>query len=124
MRRALQIAVAIGSLVPVSAGLTGMILGPDMIGQHIGVIDLDSHYRYLSGLLFGIGLGFLSTIPQIERKADRFQLLTLIVFTGGLSRLLSLAELGAPSPPMLFGLAMELAVTPLLCFWQFRVAKG
>ena len=49
MRRALQIAVAIGSLVPVSAGLTGVLLGPDMIGQHIGVIDLDSHYRYLSG---------------------------------------------------------------------------
>ena len=31
---------------------------------------------------------------------------------------------GVPSGAMLFGLAMELVVTPLLCLWQSRLTPG
>jgi len=30
---------------------------------------------------------------------------------------------GAPSPVMLFALAMELVVTPLLTLWQLRISQ-
>jgi hypothetical protein len=85
--------------------------------------DLDSHFRYLSGLLLAIGIGFASCIAGIERKTKRFRLLALLVFAGGLGRLISLASAGVPGSGHLFGLAMELGAVPLLVLWQARVAS-
>ncbi len=122
-RLALQICVALGGCVPVGAGLAGIVLGPWLASGVILVpIPLDSHFRYLSGLLLAIGLAFWSTVPQIAQAGPRFRLLSGLVFVGGLGRLVSLLTLGAPDAPMLFGLAMELLVTPALAFWQARVA--
>jgi hypothetical protein len=122
-RRALQIVVAAGSLVPICAGAAGALIGPSLLGQGIsGPPDLDSHFRYLSGLLLGIGVAFASTIPAIERQTARFRLLTFIVVAGGVGRLLSLRAAGAPSNVMIAAFIMELAVTPSLALWQHRVA--
>ena len=121
-RRALQVAVGFGSLVPISAGLAGVILGPGLVDGS-GAIDADSHFRYLSGLLLGIGLAYAASIPRIERRRGRFLLLTLIVMSGGFARLISVAVLGLPSAAMLAALAMELLVTPALAVWQARVAR-
>lgn len=116
-RRSLQIAVAILALVPVGTGLAGVLLGPTMVDA-VQSVPLDSHYRYLSGLLLAIGLGFWSCVPNIAQNTGRFRLLTAIVFVGGLGRAVSLETVGLPDVPMLFGLIMELVVTPLLCLWQ------
>ncbi|MGH6812662.1 MAG: DUF4345 domain-containing protein [Methylocella sp.] len=122
-KRALQLAVAAGGFVPVGAGLAGMLIGPGMVDPIGGAsMPMDSHYRYLSGLLLGVGLGFWTTIPNIEREGRRFRLLAAIVVLGGIGRLYSLLIGGMPDRPMLFGLIMELAVTPLLAFWQYRLA--
>jgi hypothetical protein len=121
----LQLAVAAGGVVPVAAGGAGVLLGPRMADAlSVGSADLDSHFRYLSGLLLGIGLGFWATIPDIDRRGGFFRLLAAIVFVGGLGRLCSAIAVGAPGGPMLFGLAMELVVTPALAVWQYRVARG
>jgi len=122
-RRALQIAIAVAGLVPVGAGLAGVTMGLGFVGGAGSSADvsLDSHFRYLSGLLLAIGLLFWSAIPRIERKGALIRALTLIVIVGGLSRLVSLIERGAPDDGMRFGMAMELIVTPLLCLWQRRV---
>jgi len=124
LKRALQCAVAIGCLVPISTGLAGIIFGADMIGDDLtGPISLDSHFRYLSGLLLGIGLLFCKTIPHIERNGKEFRLLAAIVIVGGVGRLSSLYAVGLPDRPMLFGLCMELLITPLLAVWQYWVAR-
>jgi hypothetical protein len=121
-RRLLQIAVAIAGLVPVGAGLGGAFLGPVLQGQ-VGDAALDSHYRYLSGLLLGIGLLFWSTIPAIERQGTRFGVLTLIVVTGGFCRALGSLIVGPPGLVMSLALAMELAVTPGLYLWRQRIER-
>jgi hypothetical protein len=82
--------------------------------------DLESHFRYLSGLLLAIGLGFAS----IELHGDRFRMLTGIVVVGGMGRLISLLMLGPASPAMTAALVMELIVTPALAIWQHRVERG
>jgi hypothetical protein len=121
-KRLLQIVVALAGLVPVGAGLAGALWGPAMLGQ-MGDAALDSHYRYLSGLLLGIGLAFWSTLPGIERQGRRFGLLTLIVVVGGVSRAFGMLVTGLPGPAMSLALIMELAVTPLLYLWRERVAR-
>jgi hypothetical protein len=122
-RRFLQIAVAVACLVPVSAGAGGILLGPAMVDAGAVPVGADSHYRYLSGLLLGIGIAFATTIPDIEHSTMRFRLLTGIVVVGGCGRLGSLLLRGAPDKPMLAALVMELCVTPCLALWQARVAR-
>ena len=126
-RRCLQIAVALASLVPISAGLAGALLGVSFTNWLDDTAfsggALDSHVRYLSGLLFAIGVAFLAAVPEIEQRSRRFTLLTLIVFVGGLARLGAVIVSGPPHRGMLFGLVMELVITPLLWAWQRRIAR-
>src|SRR4051812_13710411 len=102
-RNLLRACVGLAAIVPVAGGLWGALLS-------LGGVSAWSadHYRYLSGLLLAIGLGFWSTIPNIERQASRFRQLTGIVVIGGLCRLLGVA-LGDPlTPAVTAALAMEL----------------
>ena len=121
-RSLLQLCVGVAGIVPVAAGIAGILRGPEFVNAAVG-IGADSHFRYLSGLLLGIGLGFWNTIPRIEANGDRFRLLSFIVVAGGLARFISLALIGLPPFGMRAALAMELGVTPLLCLWQWRVAR-
>jgi hypothetical protein len=126
-RRALQIAIAIAGVVPVGAGLGGVVLGPRFAGLGAGAPaspSLDSHFRYLSGLLLGIGLVFWWSIPSIERRGALVRALTLVVAAGGLARLYSLARVGPPAMSMRLALLMELVITPLICLWQWRVERA
>jgi len=124
-RRLLQAAVAAGCLVSIGAGAAGIASGGAFLkGVEAPVpVDLDSHFRYLSGLLLGIGIAFAACVPRIERRAALFGTLGAIVIVGGLARLSSLATTGTPSDGHLFGLAMELGAIPLLMLWQRRVAR-
>ena len=121
-RKLLQQSVAIAATVPVAAGLYGVLFGQALTGDAVS-ISAESHFRFLSGLLLGIGLCFWSTLPAIEAKTNRFRLLTLLIVIGGLGRLVGLGLTGLPSLFMIGGLVMELIVAPVLCLWQTRVAN-
>ncbi len=118
-KRLLQIVMAVACLVPIVGGGAGVLKGAGMLGG-TGV-DLDSHFRYLSGLLLGIGLAFAAMIPQIERRTALVRLLTFVVVVGGLARAAECLHV-IPSRTLIAALVMELVVTPLLCLWQGRVA--
>jgi hypothetical protein len=123
-RRALQIVVAVGSLVPISAGLAGVLRGPGFIDAHTAFsTDINAHFRYLSGLLLAIGIAYMSAVPGIERSRSRFLLLGGIVVVGGFGRLLSIFAAGSASPATIAALAMELVVTPSITFWALRVGR-
>ena len=123
-KRLLQITVAVAGLVPVGAGAAGVLAGPAGMLSVTTSAALDSHYRYLSGLLLGIGLMFWSLIPTIERRRAIFTTLTAVVFVGGLARLFGVfAGEGSLEERMPLALVMELAVTPALWLWQGRVAR-
>ncbi|AWN38056.1 DUF4345 domain-containing protein [Methylobacterium radiodurans] len=121
-RQALQRVVAVGAVIPVTAGLYGVLFGVNGLSPGVESVSTDSHFRYLSGLLAGIGILFWTCVPGIEAKGRLFRFLTLVVVLGGLARLLGLYLTGIPSLTMLGALGMELVVTPLLCLWQMRVA--
>lgn len=124
-RRLLQAAVALGCLVAIGAGGAGMVTGGTFLRGLSAPLptDVDSHLRYLSGLLLGIGLAFAACVPAIERRSLPFALLTGLVVTGGLGRLASLLLVETPSAPHVAGLALELGLVPSLFLWQRRVAR-
>jgi hypothetical protein len=124
-KRLFQSIVLLASIVPIVAGAAGALLGPGMI--HAGLPtnrDLDSHFRYLSGLLLGIGLGFIWSVVRIEKRSLLFRALGLIVIVGGLSRLLGAIEDGVPGPAHLFPFVMELLVVPALLLWLLRIGRA
>ncbi|NUU46957.1 DUF4345 domain-containing protein [Sphingomonas zeae] len=124
-RRALQVVVAIACLVPLTIGGISIVRGPGWLGHAPSIpTDLDSQFRYVSGIFFALGLAFTTCVPGIERKGARFRLLGLLVVAGGLARALSWATIGAPSAGHRLGLVMELGVVPLLMLWQARIARG
>ncbi len=122
-RRLLQMAVAIACLIPILTGLDGVLRGAGMFRHVTPTADLDSHFRYLSGIFLMMGLAFASTVPHIEMNGRRFRLLAAMVVMGGLARALSWAMVGPPGTGHKLGLAMELVVVPLLALWQARVAQ-
>lgn len=123
-KRLLQAVILLACLVPLTAGPTGIVRGAAWMAHGSAVsADLDSHFRYMSGIFTGVGLAFLSCVIGIEHKGLRLRMLVAFVVLGGLARALSFAQLGAPDLGNRFGLVMELVVTPLLCLWQWRFAR-
>jgi hypothetical protein len=123
-KTALQIVVAVLAATPVLVGLEGVLSGPEFL--HVvqpWPVDLDSHFRFLSGFFLAIGIAWYSCVPDIETKTERFRLLASCTFAGGLARLASLFAVGAPSLGHIAGLCIELLAVPALVWWQGRVAN-
>jgi len=121
-KRLLQIVVIITALVPILAGLAGVMWGPAMAGYFVGAA-YDSHFRYLSGILIGIGGAYWSLVPAIEREGARLSMLTLIVVIGGGCRALGMLVNGPPGAGMSGALVIELIVAPAVYLWQMRIAR-
>jgi hypothetical protein len=123
-KRLLQAVIAVACLLPLIVGGQGILHGPAPFGHLADVPrDLDSHFRYISGIFFATGLGFVSCILDVERKGPRFRLLGGLIFVGGVSRLISLIAVGVPSQGHVLGLGMETIVVPLLMLWQWNFAR-
>ncbi len=121
-KRLLQLAVFIAACVPIAAGVVGMTSGIAVFDTQPD-ISLDSHFRYLSGLLCGLGLNFWWMVPSIEKHTATVRALTVLVMLGGAARLASATFIAVPSLPMQLAIVMELVVTPLLCLWQARIVR-
>ncbi len=121
-KRLLQAIIVLACVVPLTAGPTGIWRGAAWMAHGPVSPDLDSHFRYMSGIFTGVGVAFLSCVPAIETKGWRMRMLVAFVVLGGLARALSWVEVGPPDLGNRFGLGMELLVTPLLALWQWRLA--
>lgn len=123
-KRALQVTVALILILPFTAAVAGVVGGPRFLGRPPVVpTDLDSHFRYVSGLFLAMLLAYVSCIPGIDRKTERLRLLGFLTVVGGLARLGSLVMVGVPSVGHQVGLAIELGIAPMILLWQARVAR-
>lgn len=123
-RRLFRIVVVLASIVPIAAGTAGVLIGPRMLhGVASASPDLESHFRYLSGLLLGIGLAFVACVADLDRRIGLYRSLSLIVILGGLVRLLGAIEHGTPTGANRLAFVMELVVVPLLLIWLGRIER-
>ena|SRR5690349_10202146 len=115
-RRLLQIAVALVGALHVLGGFQGLIAG---LGSNSYA---DSHYRYLSGILLGVGAAFWVTIPDIQDKGELFRVMTLVVAVGGVARLgAALAQGGDQG--VWAAIVVEVVIVPALCLWRERIER-
>lgn len=123
-KRLLQSVLGIACLVPIGGGLMGILFGPAWLrGATPIATDVDSHFRFLSGIFLAIGLSIALCIRDIEEQGTRFTTLGSLIVIGGLARLLSMIGTGVPSQWHLAGLGMELVGMPILIAWQMRVDR-
>lgn len=122
MKRSLQIALAVLSLIPLISGGLGLVFG---VGRFVpldaAAAPLDSQFRFLSAVYIGFGLLIWRIIPSIEKHGWIASTIVGAVFAGGIARVYSAHLLGAASPQMIAAAALELT-SPILILWQRAVA--
>ena len=124
-KRNLQIAMAILGAVPVLTGLIGLMGLSDPLYARLNLptdATLDSNLRFYSGMWLGVGLAAWWVVPRIDRETALFRTLWLMIFLGGIGRLISLASAGLPFVPFVGFTALEIVGAPLFVWWQHRVA--
>ncbi|WP_374754558.1 DUF4345 domain-containing protein [Dyadobacter fermentans] len=83
---------------------------------------LDSNLRFLNGLSVGVGLCALSIIPNIKSRSAELRIICALIFFGAVGRMLSVASHGLPPSPFDIVTFFELAIPPLLAYWQSRIS--
>jgi hypothetical protein len=127
-RRALQaVLVAIAAVLVVTGimGVVGGVFDPfydlkSRADPSGGKILLDSNVRFFGGMSAGVGLVLLSIVPAVERHARLLRLTSVVIFAGGIGRVVSMIDVGAPS--LLFIAFTLTSCVPLLAVWQHVVA--
>jgi hypothetical protein len=125
-RRALQWMTSFVALVPLVTGAIGLLGLRDPLYVRFGVVPnavLDSNLRFFSGFWLGTGFAVLWLVPRIEREGTLFRALWGMIFLGGLGRLASLEDAGAPPWPFYVAMALELLGAPVFVLWQRRIER-
>jgi hypothetical protein len=114
MRRALQIIVLLLRLLPLKVGGLGLLFGVEFyIPLAAANPNLDSQFRFASGLDVGLALIVWWIVPQIEVQTSLFRIVCGAVFLGGLGRLAAWHFTRAPRVAVMAVTAIELLVPAL-----------
>ncbi|WOJ91762.1 DUF4345 domain-containing protein (plasmid) [Methylocapsa polymorpha] len=126
-KRLLQGATLVLGLVPTLTGLVGLMGLDDPLYAAANLprdATLDSNLRFYGGVWLGLGLAVLWVVPRIERETALFRAVWLMIFIGGLGRLMSLVLVGPPLLPFIGFTALEVIGAPFFIWWQSKVARA
>jgi hypothetical protein len=122
--RRLQIATALLGAVPVLTGLIGMLGLSDPLYATLNLprdATLDSNMRFFGGVWLGLGLSVWWLVPSIASETALFRAVWLMIFLGGVGRLISLLAIGLPMLPFVGFTVLEIVGAPLFVWWQRAV---
>jgi hypothetical protein len=123
-KRPLQIAMGVLGVVPVAPGVLTMLGLGDPIYASAGLpanTMLDNNLRFFGGLWLVLGLAVFWLVPRIEQEVSLFRVLWLMIFVGGIGRLLSMFLMGPPPVPFIGFTALEVIGAPLFLWWHARL---
>jgi hypothetical protein len=109
------VVVLVGLVIAGTAGL------PDTEGSPVNP-TLENQFRFFSAMMVGVGAAFI-TIAIKFQWANMLWLVCLMVFVGGIGRVLSWAFSGTPNYIMIILMIVELAFPPALLVWHKYIAK-
>jgi predicted membrane channel-forming protein YqfA (hemolysin III family) len=113
-------------VIPVLTGVVTMLGLSDPIYSSAGIPAnalLDSNLRFFGGLWLVLGLAIYWLIPRIEKETSLFRTLWLMIFVGGIGRLISMLFLGLPPLPFIGFTVLEIVGAPVFIAWQARLHK-
>ncbi|MDQ0734224.1 DUF4345 domain-containing protein [Arthrobacter agilis] len=117
--------VVLVGLVLAAFGAYYLILGtaglPDTEADPVNP-TLESQFRFFSAMMVGVGAAFI-TIAIKFQWANMLWLVCLMVFIGGIGRVLSWAFSGTPNYILIILMVVELAFPPALLVWHRYIAK-
>ncbi len=125
-KRPLQIAMCALGAVPVATGVLTMLGLSDPIYSSAGIPAnalLDSNLRFFGGLWLVLGLAVYWLVPRIEKETALFRALWLMIFVGGIGRLISMVFMGQPPLPFIGFTVLEVVGAPAFIVWQSRLSK-
>ena len=122
MKRGLQIALGIFSLIPVIFALMGFLHGAERLSPAGVTTELDNQYRYFSGMYLVVSFLIWSIIQSIERQGRLLLVVSAAIFIGGLGRLVSVMTVGQPAQDQMVALGIELVVPVIFVLWQRMVS--
>ncbi|MEZ6011298.1 MAG: DUF4345 domain-containing protein [Hyphomonas sp.] len=122
MKRGLQIALGVFSLIPVAFAILGFVAGAGRLSPDGVAVDLDNQYRYFSGMYLVVAFMLWSIIPAIEKHGRTLFLVSAAIFIGGLGRIVSYMTMGAPAQDLVVGMGIELVAPVIFVLWQRTVA--
>ena len=117
--------VVLVGLALAAFGVYYLILGtaglPDTEGTPVNP-TLESQFRFYSAMMVGVGAAFI-TIAIKFQWANMLWLVCLMVFVGGIGRVLSWAFSGTPNYLLIILMVIELAFPAALLVWHKYIAK-
>ena len=126
-KRALQVATFILALVPIATGIVGMLGVDDPLYAASDLprdATLDSNLRFFGGVWCGLGLAVMWTVPRIDRETALFRAVWLMIFIGGLGRVVSLLMVGPPFVPFIGFIVLEIIGAPFFVWQQAKLARN
>ena len=123
----LQVCTVVLAIIPIITGVVTLLGVKDPLYRPLGLPTapiLDSNLRFFGGVWLGLGLTMLWLVPTIELQGVLFRVLWGAIFLGGVGRLLSWLQIGAPPKPFIGVTLLELLGAPLFIYWQSRVAEA
>ncbi|MDN3905110.1 DUF4345 domain-containing protein [Arthrobacter sp. YD2] len=118
------VVIGVGVLVA-GFGLYNLITGtaglPDGSGGEVNP-TLESQFRFFSAMMVGVGAAFVAIAVKFQ-WANMLWLVCLMVFLGGIGRVLSWAFSGTPHFTFIVLMIVELAFPPALLVWHRFIAK-
>lgn len=123
MKLGLQVILGILSLIPLLVSILGVAVGLGRwLPAEMITAEFDSHYRYLTGYYLSLTAIAWWMIPSIEKHTTLFRFIGGGIFFGGVGRVMSMIQVGAPRPMSIFFTVLELSF-PLLMVWQTWLAR-
>jgi hypothetical protein len=117
MKRILTVLCFAAGVIVMGIALLHILIGPSVIPGGVPVnATMDSEDRFYAALFLGFGAVMIWCARDLPAREGVARVLWLVLFLGGVSRLVSIAEAGPPGRFFLAMLALELVLPPLLWF--------
>ncbi|MEJ6022220.1 DUF4345 domain-containing protein [Ramlibacter sp. PS4R-6] len=124
--RTLKSLTAVLGAVPVLTGLATMLGVHDPIYSSLRLPEnalLDSNLRFFGGVWLGLGVAVYWLIPRLETQVALFRAVWVMIFLGGIGRLLSMLLVGAPPLPFVLFTVLEVLGAPAFIAWHARLVR-
>ena len=125
-RKLLQTFLVILGLIPTITGVLTMMGIYDPLFAELVMPQsalLDSELRFFGGLWLGLGLTVLSTVKNLEKYFELYRVLWLMIFLGGIGRLLSILFTDLPPIPFIAFTVLEIVGAPIFIYWHSQIAE-